>query len=169
MSKWEMIPLSGVVDEAITGEWGTECLDGEVGTKVLRTTNFTNSGVLNYDSVVARNIPLSKVEKKKLIKNDIILEKSGGSDNQPVGRVVFFDNDSGDTFLCNNFTQVLRLYHSIAYPKYVFLYLNIITKIRSKIVGMKTICIKTTNIIFSHHHYYTSLKDHTLALIRKIS
>ena len=123
MSKWEMVKLEDVVNEAITGEWGTECIDDEIGTKVLRTTNFTNSGNINYDSVVVRNIPFNKLEQKKLKKDDIILEKSGGSDNQPVGRVVFFKGESDDIFLCNNFTQILRIDQCIAYPRYVFLYL----------------------------------------------
>jgi len=123
VGKWKKVRLSDIVDETITGEWGTECADDEVGTRVLRTTNFTNSGVINYNNVVVRNIAASKVEKKKLKKNDIILEKSGGSDNQPVGRVVFFENEPSEVFLCNNFTQVLRIEPSIAFPRYVFFYL----------------------------------------------
>ena len=123
MAKWEMVRLNDVVDESITGEWGTECIDVEFGTKILRTTNFTNSGVINYNNITVRNIPKNKIEKKKLLKNDIILEKSGGSENQPVGRVVFFELDSKDTFLCNNFTQILRINKRIALPRYIFLYL----------------------------------------------
>lgn len=123
MSKWEMVRLSDVVAETITGEWGTECVDGEKGVKVLRTTNFTNLGVVSYNRVVVRSIPASKVDKKKLERFDIILEKSGGSDNQPVGRVVFFDNRTDEIYLCNNFTQILRVDQNIAFPKYVFRYL----------------------------------------------
>jgi type I restriction enzyme S subunit len=123
MNKWEMVRFGDVVDEAITGEWGTECAEGEVGTKVLRTTNFTNLGIINYFNVVERNIPASKVQNKKLKQYDIILEKSGGSDNQPVGRVVFFDKGTDNVYLCNNFTQVLRIKQSIAFPRYIFLYL----------------------------------------------
>ena len=123
MSKWEMVRLSDVVAETITGEWGAECVDGEKSVKVLRTTNFTNLGVVSYNRVVVRSIPASKVDKKKLERFDIILEKSGGSDNQPVGRVVFFDNRTDEIYLCNNFTQILRVDQNIAFPKYVFRYL----------------------------------------------
>lgn len=123
MGKWEMVRLSDIIDEAITGEWGTECADDEVGTKILRTTNFTNLGVINFDNVVVRSIPASKVKKKRLKRNDIILEKSGGSDNQPVGRVVFFEHGPDEVFLCNNFTQALRIKSRVAFPRYVFLYL----------------------------------------------
>jgi hypothetical protein len=35
---------------------------------------------------------------------DIILEKSGGTDTTPVGRVVYCDERiASDTYLCNNF------------------------------------------------------------------
>lgn len=148
MGKWKMVRLSDIVDKAITGEWGTECSDGKKGTKVLRTTNFTNLGVINYDNVVLRDIPLSKVDTKRLKKHDIILEKSGGSDNQPVGRVVYFDNDSTDVYLCNNFTQVLRIKQNIACPKYLFLYLfhlhqNGKTKLlQNKTTGIRNLQVK---------------------------
>lgn len=122
MGKWKMARLKDILEDTITGEWGTECLQEETGVKVLRTTNFTNTGNIDYSNVVLRNISSQKITAKKLKLTDIILEKSGGSDNQPVGRVVFFENKD-DTYLCNNFTQILRVNINIAFPKYVFFYL----------------------------------------------
>jgi len=148
VGKWEMVRLSDVLYETITGEWGAECTNGEVGTKVLRTTNFTNSGIINFDNVVERIILETKIEKKKLKRYDIILEKSGGSDNQPVGRVVFFDNAIDDVYLCNNFTQILRINQSMAFPKYIFLFLfylhkNGITELmQNKTTGIRNLQVK---------------------------
>ena len=70
--------LRDVFECQITGEWGNECSENEIGTKVLRTTNFTSEGIINYNDVVVRSISESKIEKKKLHYGDIILEKSGG-------------------------------------------------------------------------------------------
>ena len=148
MGNWEMVRLGDVLDEVITGEWGTACAAGKVGTKVLRTTNFTNLGIINYDNAIERSIPANKIEKKKLKRYDIILEKSGGSDNQPVGRVVFFDNETDDVYLCNNFTQVLRVKQSVAFPKYVFavlfyLHQNGTTKLlQNKTTGIRNLQVK---------------------------
>lgn len=148
MGKWEMVRLGDVLDEVITGEWGTACAAGKVGTKVLRTTNFTNLGIINYDNAIERSIPANKIEKKKLKRYDIIVEKSGGSDNQPVGRVVFFDNETDDVYLCNNFTQVLRVKQSIAFPKYVFavlfyLHQNGTTELlQNKTTGIRNLQVK---------------------------
>ena len=118
------VKLGEVFESQIAGEWGNECAENENGTKVLRTTNFTQEGRINYDDVVIRSINQSKVEKKRLHYGDIILEKSGGTEKTPVGRVVFCDEAIEDSvYLCNNFTQAMRVNQSIASPKYVFYYM----------------------------------------------
>ncbi len=114
---WEIKNLSEIIPKAISGEWGDDV--GSV--KVLRTTNFQNDGTINYDNVVTRSIAQKKIDQKALKFGDTIIEKSGGSPSQPVGRVVFFDNQN-DVFLCNNFTSVLRP-SSTADAKYVFWFL----------------------------------------------
>ena len=98
-------PLSDFIQVSFPGEWGKEDKDGN-GVKVIRTTNFTNTGKLNLTDVVTRNIDSIKVEKKQLKKGDIILERSGGTNENPVGRVVYFNEDG--QYLFNNFTQLLR-------------------------------------------------------------
>lgn len=119
-----MAKLGEVFECQITGEWGTECPENESGIKVLRTTNFTSDGVINYTSIVERNISESKVEKKKLQFEDIILEKSGGTEKTPVGRVVYCDKTiDKDVYLCNNFTQAMRVNKRIALPRYIFYYM----------------------------------------------
>ena len=103
--KYPSATIESLLQETISGEWGTDCSD-DSGTKVIRTTNFTNEGVLDLTDVVVRTIDAKKVEKKQLKKGDIILEKSGGTKDNPVGRLVYFEEDG--VFLANNFTQVLR-------------------------------------------------------------
>ena len=109
--------IKEAIKDKITGEWG-DADDVGLGVQVLRTTNFTNAGRISYKKVVKRKIPNSLIEKKKLLPGDIIIEKSGGSPKQPVGRVVFFDNNN-DLFLCNNFTAILRPSERLV-PKYFF-------------------------------------------------
>ena len=120
-----MAKLIDITGKALSGEWGTDDETGN-GTPVLRTTNFTNEGVVDYKDVVIRSIVKKKIEEKYLRKGDIIIEKSGGSDKQPVGRVIYFDGPE-NTFLFNNFTGLLRVQNqSEWYPRYVFysLYAN---------------------------------------------
>ena len=113
-----MVKLLDITGKAISGEWGTDC-DHQDGIPVLRTTNFRNNGTINYDNVVIRNI-IKDVKNKFLCYGDIIIEKSGGSDKQPVGRVVYFDG-KGNRYLFNNFTGVLRVKNTDRWnPKYIF-------------------------------------------------
>ena len=98
-------PLADFIEVSFPGEWGQEDKDGS-GVKVIRTTNFTNNGKLDLSDVVTRDIDSAKIEKKKLSKGDIILERSGGTNDNPVGRVVYFEEDG--VYLFNNFTQLLR-------------------------------------------------------------
>lgn len=109
--------IENLIYKPISGEWGDDI--GKIN--VLRTTNFNNDGTLNLSEVVKRNIDSSKVEKKKLKYGDTIIEKSGGSPSQPVGRVVYF-NLENETFLCNNFTSVIRPKDGLD-SKYLFWYL----------------------------------------------
>ena len=114
-----MAKLIDIIGKVLSGEWGTNDETGD-GIPVLRTTNFTNEGVVNYNDVVTRMITKKNIEEKYLRKGDIIIEKSGGSDKFPVGRVIYFDGED-NTYLFNNFTGLLRVKdREIWYPKYVF-------------------------------------------------
>ena len=114
-----MAKLIEITGKALSGEWGNDDNTGN-GIPVLRTTNFTNEGIVNYNNVVTRIIEKKKIEEKYLRKGDIIIEKSGGSDKQPVGRVVYFDGPE-NTYLFNNFTGLLRVKDQAKwYPRYVF-------------------------------------------------
>ena len=113
-----IIFLQNIFEKSINGEWGNEDSGKGDATAVIRTSNFLNSGRLNLDNIVCRDIDKNKNSDKILRTGDIIIEKSGGSPNQPVGRVVYFDVTDQDYFT-NNFTSILRVkpgYNS----KYIF-------------------------------------------------
>ncbi len=101
------VPLSDIFEKPQAGEWGNDDPDG-TGVPVLRTTNFTDKGYIDYNDVTTRVIDLSKVQKKALQSGDILIEKSGGSIDKPVGRVVLFEGES-NKYLNNNFTARLHL------------------------------------------------------------
>ena len=114
-----MAKLIEITGKVLSGEWGTDDESGN-GIPVLRTTNFTNEGVVDYSNVVTRTIKKKNIDAKYLRKGDIIIEKSGGSDKQPVGRVIYFDGPES-TYLFNNFTGLLRVKNQAVWlPRYVF-------------------------------------------------
>ena len=131
--------------EIITGEWGTEITENSQNiVSVIRTTNFLNNGKIDIQNkeLIKREIDKKKLEQKQLKRGDIIIEKSGGSPNQPVGRVVFFDLNSNEVFLCNNFTSILRVKEDIN-SKYIFYFFRNNYK-KNKVVKYQN---KTTGII----------------------
>lgn len=114
----EKVKLSDIIQETITGEWGTDIKKDENDVYVIRTADFCNDGTINYDKVEKRNIAEKKIKEKSLVIGDIIIEKSGGTDKNPVGRVVLFNKENYKC-LANNFTQVLRVKNEYYY-KYIF-------------------------------------------------
>lgn len=113
--------LMDIFKKVQSGEWGDEDTSNQ-GIPVLRTTNFTDIGVIDYTNVTTRLIDLKKVDKKCLRNGDILIEKSGGSTNKAVGRVVYFNSDNKQ-YLNNNFTAKLRLNVDYLLPRYVFSFL----------------------------------------------
>lgn len=94
-----------------------------VKVNVLRNTNFNNDGTLSFDDVAELDVELKQFSNRRLIKEDIILERSGGGPEQPVGRVVFFDKEKGD-YSFSNFTTRIRVKDtSKIKPKYLMYYL----------------------------------------------
>jgi len=151
MPTYKLIEL---IDDVISGEWGQDVEDETNGIKVIRTTNFSNTGKLDLDKeVVFRNIDKAKVAKKKLQLGDIIIEKSGGSPDQPVGRVVYFEED--ELYLCNNFTSVLRPKKELVVPKFLLYVLFNLHRTR-KVLKFQN---KTTGIINLKLEQYLNQTD----------
>lgn len=119
--KYRSAPLRELLELHDTGVWGPE--DETNGISVLRSTNFLPDGSIRFDNLSYRNVDPGKRESKRLLTNDIILEKSGGGPKQPVGRVcIFRGHDIAHTF--GNFTARLRAKMSIVEPEYLFWYLR---------------------------------------------
>lgn len=79
-------------------------------TKVLRNTNFKlNNGFLDYGDVAEIEVEKTQLAARILQYGDIILEKSGGSDTQAIGRVVLFDKTDNETYSYSNFCSRIRV------------------------------------------------------------
>lgn len=102
---WTLDTLGKYILSSTAGEWGQEANGGADDIPVLRATNFSQSGAIDYQKLAYRAIDEKKRVKKLLKLGDLVIEKSGGSPTQPVGRVIYFDNES--PFLYSNFTQKL--------------------------------------------------------------
>ena len=75
--------------------------------RALRNTEFLPGGYLDYDKAKQISAEQKALQKRTLKPGDILLEKSGGSPNQPIGRVALFDADEGE-YSFGNFIARIR-------------------------------------------------------------
>ena len=117
-AEWEVTRLRDVLirSESNSGDWGEDA--DEVALSVLRSTNFTNDGHLDLSDIAVRCFAAEKAEQLALRRNDILLERSGGGPDQPVGRVVFVDRDLPG-FGFGNFIHRLRPDENEISPRYL--------------------------------------------------
>ena len=112
---------------------------------VIRNTNFSKDCRLKMDDVAMIDVEERQFATRKLQVGDIIIEKSGGSDKQPVGRPVIFNIPDGD-YSFSNFTSALRVNDkSKVLPEYLqkFLYKFYLTgktaEMQSKTTGLRNL------------------------------
>ena len=171
------VRISDLLENQITGEWGNAPSSNNA-IPVIRTTNFCDDGQINFGDIAYRDIPLDKANKKYIKPGDIIIEKSGGTDKKPVGRVVYCENCfEGKKVLCNNFTQILRVNSSVSNPRYVFYLMyfryniGIPEHFQNKTTGIRNLQIKAylddyvSITDYDEQSRVVSILDHLLALI----
>lgn len=100
---WEYKKLGEVCD-VINGLWiGKK--EPFINVAVIRNTNFSKDCQLNLDKVAFIDVEVKQFASKKLKFGDIIIEKSGGSEKQPVGRPILFNISDGN-YSFSNFTSI---------------------------------------------------------------
>ena len=143
---WEIKRL-GDVCNVLNGLWiGKK--EPFINICVIRNTNFTKDCKLTLDNVAYIDAEAKQFASRKLLVGDIIVEKSGGSEKQPVGRVVLFDIVGGD-YSFSNFTSALRVKDGVdVIPKYLHrcLYAHYLRgetyKLQSKTTGLHNLDMK---------------------------
>lgn len=94
--------LKYAVEGCINGIWGEEPNDTD-DLVVVRVADFDRERcrVKLTDSPTIRAVPESARNRRLLRSGDLLIEKSGGGEQQPVGNVVLFDEDVAA--VCSNF------------------------------------------------------------------
>lgn len=121
---WSTIRMKSCITKRDSGAWGDEPT-GETGDIVcLRVADFDYNRFVfkdtDTDNLTKRHYSPDVIEKLKLNKNDILIEKSGGGEKTPVGRTVIFDKDYDALFA--NFLDRLKCAEFInpRYMQYTF-------------------------------------------------
>lgn len=126
-SKYTVKPLGELIIGSLAGYWGndeTKKKENEIAVNVVRNTNFDNKINLNLENIAVRYVEPSRIENRKLSKGDLLIEKSGGSPAQPVGRVCLWDKDFPEDYIFSNFLQKISIDQEQCLPEYLFVYLR---------------------------------------------
>ena len=118
---WEYKEL-GELCHKFNGLWkGKKAPFVRVG--VIRNANFTKAFTLDFSNIEYLDVEEKQYASRKLQLGDLIVEKSGGSEKQPVGRAVLFQEKEGE-YSFSNFTSVLRVKdnHEIT-PEFLYKYI----------------------------------------------
>jgi type I restriction enzyme S subunit len=91
---WRRIRLKNLIEHVRNGTWGEEPDADQVGTVCIRAADFDRQrNRVSEAKLVRRSLTPVEVGKHRLQPGDLVLEKSGGGDRQPVGAAVIFDLD----------------------------------------------------------------------------
>ena len=118
---WLNVTIKDVC-ENINGLWKGK-KEPFVNVGVIRNANFTKDFKLDYSNIEYIDVEQRAFAQRHLLNGDLIVEKSGGSDNNPVGRAVLYEGSSA-VFSYSNFTMVLRIkYKELILSKYLYYYI----------------------------------------------
>ncbi len=119
-SHWEINRLKMSISTCKGGIWGDEANNGEDDIICIRVADFSR---LDFRITLAaptyRNIASKDRHGRILKRGDLLIEKSGGGEKQPVGAVALYDHDV--PAVCSNFVARLELMPNMhpAYWTYV--------------------------------------------------
>lgn len=103
---WTRLRLRALVESVQSGVWGDEPT-GERDVRCVRAADFDRWKLrVSSEKLPLRHVQARDLERHRLLHGDLVLEKSGGGDDVPVGAVVLFD--LGDSAVSTNFAARVR-------------------------------------------------------------
>lgn len=122
---WEIDRIKWSTACCRNGIWGGEAQQADGDIPCVRVADFDRESLrVELDEPTIRNVPEKDRVGRQLRQGDLLLEKSGGGENQPVGCVVLYDDPT--PAVCSNFvarvavaedmnSSFWRYVHSAAY------------------------------------------------------
>lgn len=130
-SSFEVTKMEDVFEDYIGGGWGNEKKSDEfsVSASVIRGADFPSVWHYDVSTCPKRYHKKSNYKSRQLQAGDIILEISGGTSEQPVGRTVLVTQDMIDRFdggrvICASFCKMLRLKKEKISPYYFYFWMH---------------------------------------------
>ena len=106
---WSVNRFKLSVESCTNGVWGEEASNDENDVTCIRVADFDRHRLeaRDPDEPTIRNVSDRDIEQRSLRKGDLLIEKSGGGEKQPVGAVVLYIGTP--PAVCSNFVARMRL------------------------------------------------------------
>ncbi len=106
-SQWSQHRIKFLMENCQNGAWGSEAGEDSTDAVCVRVADFEWSRLrTSFAEPTIRSYPIKQIEKLALQKGDLLIEKSGGGEKTPVGRIVAFEGD--ELALTSNFVARIR-------------------------------------------------------------
>lgn len=115
---WELLMFKRIIESVKNGIWGDEPKKDINDIPCIRILNFNRSKMeVDIDDLTTRNIPILKQREYLLNKGDLLIEKSGGGEKQPVGFVARYNHELPAVYA--NFMAKISLNNELAISAYI--------------------------------------------------
>lgn len=108
---WRQQSIKHVLNDYFGGSWGEDLVEGQTKgvVQVVRVTEFDwNTLSVSEKIPTLRSLELKEDSKKLVRRGDLVIEKSGGGEKTPVGRVILIDRELTRPTVNSNFTNIFR-------------------------------------------------------------
>jgi type I restriction enzyme, S subunit len=111
---WRVAKVNEFVKSSIGGDYGKETIEGDYTeeTICLRGTDLPDMKMGTPKKAPIRFLKASKLERCKLENGDIVVEISGGTENQSTGRAMYINekilSSANHPMTCVNFCRIIR-------------------------------------------------------------
>ncbi len=123
--------MNSVFDDYIGGGWGNddESEDFPISASVIRGADFPNVWHYDVSTCPRRYHKKSNYKARQLQDGDIVMEISGGTSEQPVGRTVLVTQDmierfEGGRVICASFCKMIRLKKEMISPYFFYFWMH---------------------------------------------
>ncbi|WP_079185867.1 restriction endonuclease subunit S [Streptomyces sp. CB01580] len=101
-AQWTRGRLKNLIASATNGTWGVEPKETDEGVRCIRAADFDRTKRrAKMSQAPLRSVDASSLRQHRLQPGDLVLEKSGGGEKQPVGMAVLFEGPG--KAVCSNF------------------------------------------------------------------
>lgn len=123
--------MNSVFEDYIGGGWGNddESEDFPISASVIRGADFPNVWHYDVSTCPRRYHKKSNYKARQLQDGDIVMEISGGTSEQPVGRTVLVTQDminrfEGGRVICASFCKMIRLKKEMISPYFFYFWMH---------------------------------------------